>query len=74
MRGEYAQSTREGLDQVSADREDIYLCRPPARLMVPILVQMSAVNDDIQEKADIEMRVQVFKCGRAGGLFGMHVK
>ena len=38
---------REVVDYVSAHRAELYICRPPERLWVPILVQLSAVNDEI---------------------------
>ena len=49
VRGKQTHPTREGLDQGSADRAELYMCRPPAILQVPILVQPPAVNDDIPE-------------------------
>ena len=39
--------TREGLDQVLADRAELYICRPSEGLRVPLLVQPAAVNNDI---------------------------
>ena len=47
VRGKHYHPTREILDQVSADRAELYICCPPARLWVPILVQTSAVNNYI---------------------------
>ena len=62
---------REGLEQVSEDRVELYRCCLPARLWVPILVQPPAINDYIPEKAEIDIAVLWLKCGRAGGLSGM---
>ena len=45
--GKQAHPTREGLYQMSADRAEIYRCRPPDRIQVPILVHLPAVNDEI---------------------------
>ena len=56
------------------DRAEIYRCRPPARLKVPILVQMAAVNDEITTKAEVELVVRGLKGGRSGGLSGMRVE
>ena len=74
MRGEQAHPTRDGLDQVSADREELYRCQPPAILRFPILVQLSAVNDDIPEEAEIEMAVRGLKGGREGVLLGIRAE
>ena len=38
IRGKQSHPTREGLDQDSADRAELYRCWPLARLRVPILV------------------------------------
>ena len=64
----------EGLDQVSEDRRELYICSTPAGLWIPILVQPSAVNDDIPQEADIDIEVLGLKGVRAGGLSGMRVK
>ena len=57
MRGKQSHPTREGLDQVSEDRADIYRYRQLARLRVPIQVQPSSVNDDIPAEVEIDMKV-----------------
>ena len=46
---------------------ELYRCRPPARLWVPILVHPLEVNDDIPEESEIEIAVLGLKDGRAGG-------
>ena len=74
MREKQAHPTKEGLDQVSADREELYICCPPERLWVPILVQPSEVNDEIPQEEDIEIAVLGLKGRRAGGMSGMHAK
>ena len=68
-----ARPTREGLDQVSADRAELYRCRPPEGLWVPLLLQPSVVSDDIPSEAEIEMAVKRLKVRRAGGLSFMRV-
>ena len=59
---------------MSDDRGEIYRCRPPARLWVPILVHPLEVNDDIPEESEIEIAVLGLKDGRAGGPSVMSVK
>ena len=53
VRGRQDHPTREGLDQVSVDREELYRCRLPEGLQVPLLVQPLAVNNDIPTEAEI---------------------
>ena len=74
MRGKHSHPTREGQEPVSEDRVELYRCRPPERLRVPILVQLSAVNNDIIAEAEIDMTLQGLKGGRAGGPSGMRVE
>ena len=69
--GKQAHPTREGLDQESMERAELYRCWPPARLWVPILVQPAVVNYDIAEESEIDMAVRGMKVGKAGGLLGM---
>ena len=56
------------------DRAELYICRPPARLKVPILVQPEAVNDDIPAKTEIGLAVRGLKGGRLGGPLGMRAE
>ena len=46
-RGEQVHPTMEGLDRESTVRAELYRCRPPARLKVPILVQPMEVNAEV---------------------------
>ena len=62
------------MDQVSLDRVELYICCPPARLWVPILVHTSEVNDYIPEEAKIYIEVLGLKYGRAGGPSVMRTK
>ena len=71
MRGRQDHPTREGLDQVSADRAELYICRLPEVIQVFLLVQPLAVNDDIPTETEIEMAVLGLKRGRAGVPPGM---
>ena len=59
---------------MSEDRAEICQCCPPARLWVPILVQSSAVNDDIPEEAEIEIEMLGLKGRRERGPSGMRAK
>ena len=65
MRGKKAHQKMEGLDQVLADRVELYRFPTPERLWVPILVQPSSVNCDIPEEVEIEISVLGLKVGRA---------
>ena len=58
---------------MSVDRAEIYICYPPERLRVPILVQPLVVNDGIPEEADIDMSVRGLKGGISGGPSGIRV-
>ena len=58
---------------MSADRAELYRCRPPEGLWVPLLLQPSVVSDDIPSEAEIEMAVKRLKVRRAGGLSFMRV-
>ena len=74
MRGKQSHPNREGLDQESAERAELYRLWPPARLQVPILVHSAAVNDEIPEEAEIEMAVRGLKGGKEGGPSGMRAE
>ena len=69
--GKQAHPTREVLDQESTNRAELYICRLPVRLRVPILVHPEAVNDDITEESEIEIAVRGMKVGRSGAPPGM---
>ena len=65
---------REGLDQVTTERVEIYRCRLPEGLWVILLVQLEEVDDGIPSEAEIELAVRGLKRGRASGLSGMHTE
>ena len=67
MRGQQAHLTSDGLDQVSEYRVELYICRLPEGLRVPLLVQIADVNNETTEEEEIDMEVQGLKSGRAGG-------
>ena len=70
VQGKQVHTTREGLDQESVDMAELYICSPPARIRVPILVQPASVNDDISEESEIEMDVWGMNGRRSGSLWG----
>ena len=67
VRGRQAHPTKEGMDQVSEYRAEIYICWPPEGLQNPLLVHQEAVNNDILAEAENEMAVRGLKEGRSGG-------
>ena len=74
MQGNQVHPTREGLDQESAVRVELYICRTLKRLKVPILVQMAAVNDEVPTEAEVDLSVRELKGGRAGGPSGIRTE
>ena len=47
VRGIQPPLTRDGLEQVLAESTELYRCRPPEGLWVPLLVWPAELNDDI---------------------------
>ena len=72
--GRQAQLPRESLDRIMTEREDIYRCRPPEGLPVPILVTPAEVEDRIPLEVDIEQAVRDLKRRTVGGPSGMRVE
>ena len=64
----------EALDQVSTERANIYRCRPPEGLQVPLLVRQFDIEYGIPTEAEVEASVRVLKGGRKGVLSGMHAE
>ena len=54
------------------ERVELYRCRPPEGLQVPLLVRQSNIEDGMPTEAEVAEAVRVLKGGRAGGLSGMH--
>ena len=52
---------------MSTDRVDIYRCRPPEELRVPILVGKLDIEDCIPMDSEVETEVTGPKGGIAGG-------
>ena len=66
-RGVQVPPTSEAIDEVSKEREELYRCRPPEGLRVPILVRYSDIKDGIPTESEVEKSVKGMKGGRAGG-------
>ena len=62
---------REGLEQISTLREDLYRQRPPEGEPIPILLQMLSIVDGTPEGGEIAASVHKLRAGRAGGPSGM---
>ena len=71
--GKYPPS-RERLGRIVTERTDLYRCRIPERLRVPILVTTETVEDGILEEAVVAQAVQGLKRGSAGGPSGMRTE
>ena len=54
------------------ERVELYRCRPPEGLQVPLLVRQSNIEDGMPTEAEVAEAVRVLKGVRAGGLSGMH--
>ena len=64
----------EHLDRISTERVDLYRCRPPEGICVPITVITEKVDNVFPEEADIEQAVRGLKRGRSGSLYGMQAE
>ena len=69
--GGKALPSREHLDRIATEKTELYRCRPPEGLRVPILVMPSEVEYIVPEEADIAQAVRGVKWERAGGPTGM---
>ena len=59
------------MDRESTARSELYRCRPPARLKIPISVHLTESNNEVPPEADFDMAVQGLRAGIAGGPSGM---
>ena len=59
--------SREALYQVTMYREELYICRPPEGLWVPLLVQQVEVDDRMPLEEEIELAVRGMKGRRVRG-------
>ena len=48
---------REHLDNIATKRAELYMCRPPEGLRVPILVTLTAIGDGIPEGDEVAQAV-----------------
>ena len=63
--------TREGLEQTSTPREDLYRWQPLGGEPIPILVQPVSIAEGPLEGEEITAEVRKIRTGRAGGPSGM---
>ena len=56
---------------MSAERAELYRCRPPEGLRVPVSVQQSDIEGGIPRETEVETAVKGLKGGRLGGPPGM---
>ena len=68
VRGAQAPTTTEELDDITADKADLYRCRPPEGLKSPLLMRRADIEDGIPTGAEVVEAVWGLKGGRAGGL------
>ena len=74
MLGGQAPPLREHLDRIATERDDIYRCRPPEGLRVPIMVTPAAVDNIFPKEAHIKQAVRNLKGGRASDPSGMQAE
>ena len=56
---------------MSTERAELYRCRLPEGLRVPILVRQSDIADGVTTEVEVETVVKGLKGGRAGAPSGM---
>ena len=66
VRGAHTTPTSEAIYEVSMYRAELYRCRPPEGLRVPILVRQLVIEDGIPTESEVETEVQGLKGVRAG--------
>ena len=59
--------SREHLYSIATERSEIYRCRSPEVIQVPILVILAAVEDGIPGEEEVAQLVWILKRGRYGG-------
>ena len=65
--GAQAPPTTEEIDDITAERVELYRCRKPEGPKFPLLVQKSDIKDRIPTEAEVAEAVQGLKGVRAGG-------
>ena len=64
----------EALDEVLEEREELYRCRLPEGLRVPILVHQLDIVYGISTEAEVDTAVKGMKGGRLGGPPGIRTE
>ena len=64
--------TREGLEQTSTLREDIYRRRPQEGEAIPVLVQQVSITDGTMEGEEVAVAVKILQMGCTRGLSNMN--
>ena len=59
--------TTEALDEVTLERVELYRCRPPKGLRVPLLVRQADIKDGIPMAAEVAEEVRDIKGVRGKG-------
>ena len=62
-------TTREGLEKVTVEREELYRRPPPEGDPIPLTIQTALINNDSTSKEEIVAVVQAFHTGRVVGTF-----
>ena len=66
-RGAQTPPTLEDIKEVTMERAELYMCRPPEGLKVPILVRNTDIKDGIPMEAEVAEAVWGLKGSRAEG-------
>ena len=66
-KGRHDPLPREGLYWITTERAELYMCSPPERLQIPILVTPAAVHGRSPLESEIDQAVRDLKRGIAGG-------
>ena len=69
-----ATPSREGLNQIYADMEDLYRFRTPYGRRVPVLVKKGEVDGGVPEETEIVEATRGLQGGKSGGQSGMRVE
>ena len=59
---------------MKVERAELYRCRLPEGLSIPLLVRQSDIKDGISREAEVAEEVRGMKGGRLGGPSGMHAE
>ena len=73
-RGAQAPPNTEEIEDITVEREDLYMCRPPEGLKVPQLLRKSDIKGGILTEAEVDEAVWGRTGGRAGGPSGMRAE